>query len=385
MNKDAFSKFASGEVVRIEVPRRDWAFVPFPLDGNWQMDPGLWPTLSAAREAIAKLDGVGRHMPNHSLLLRPLQQKEALRSSSMEGTFATPEELLLYQAEPREPKSKADPANAWREVSNYGAALRTGQQMLDAGTPISLHLIRALHEELMRGVRGQEKEPGAFRGGQVIVGAGARFVPPPPQNLQGSLSDFQTSLNEEATVDSLVWAFMVHYQFETIHPFNDGNGRVGRLLLSLQIYKALGLVQPWLYMSAFFERHKDEYIDRLFSVSARSDWGGWLEFCLLGVREEAENAIKTLDRLVALKDKYHEMANQTGISARLHSVIEGLFEAPMVNIPDLARHLSVTYPTAKSDIERLIQLGVVQEAAGEVNPKYFYAPEIFNVAYDNLE
>lgn len=347
--------------------------------------PGLWPILATAREAIAKLDGVGRHMPNHSLLLRPLQQKEALRSSSMEGTYAKLEDLLMYQAEPREPKSTTDPANAWREVFNYGSALKTGQRMLDSGVPISLHLIRALHEELMRGVRGQEKAPGAFREGQVLVGAGARFVPPPPQNLSGCLSDFQCSLEQAGSIDTLIWAFMVHYQFETIHPFNDGNGRVGRLLLSLQIYNSCGLVQPWLYMSPFFERHKDEYVDRLFSVSARSNWSGWLEFCLVGACEEAKNAVETLDRLVALKDRYRSLANQTGISARLHRVIEGLFDSPMVTIPELAISAQVSYPTAKADVDRLIQLGILREADGEANPKYFYAREVFDIAYDDSD
>ena len=224
-----------------------------------------------AREAIARLDGVGRHMPNHNLLLRPLQQREALRSSSMEGTYATPEELLLYQAEPREPRSSDDRVNAWREVFNYGQALTAGKEILDEGYPLSLQLIRTLHAELLRGVRGEEKAPGEFRQRQVQVGAGGRFIPPPAHYLPECLEALEQSLAAQTGIDPLIRAFMVHYQFEAIHPFNDGNGRVGRLLLSLHIYRSMELGSPWLYLSPFFERHKDDYIDSLFRVSAHND------------------------------------------------------------------------------------------------------------------
>lgn len=382
MDHRAYTSSATGQLVHIELPRPDYAFVPSPLPQSWQMPADLWQHLMDAREAIARLDGTGRHMPNHALLLRPLQQREALRSSSMEGTYATPEELLLYQAEPREPKSGNDPVNAWREVYNYGLALRAGQQLLDDGYPSSLQLIRTLHSELLRDVRGDDKSPGEFRKGQVIVGASGRYIPPPPHQLQGCLDDFERSLREPpADIDPLLWAFMVHYQFETIHPFNDGNGRVGRLLLSLQIYKGLDLACPWLYLSAFFERHKDEYIDYMFRVSTHGDWGRWLSFCLLGAQEQANDAMERLDQLVALKERYHQEIGQSGANARIYPLLDELFETPIITIPSVVELLQVTYPTAKADIERLVTAGILRQGREDVRPMYFYSPEIMDIAY----
>lgn len=382
MDHRAFTDAALGDLVRIEVPWPDHAFVPAPLPTRWDMPASLWPHLLAARESLARLDGIGRHMPNHALLLSPLQQREALRSSSMEGTYATPEELLLYQIEPKEPKAGDDPVNDWREVANYGLALSAGQKVLDDGYPLSLQLVRTLHGELLRGVRGDDKSPGEFRRGQVIVGAGGRYVPPPPHQLAGCLEAFELSMRETPyAVDALVWAFMVHYQFETIHPFNDGNGRVGRLLLSLQIYRSLNLSAPWLYMSAYFERHKDEYIDGLFRVSTHGDWVRWLSFCLRGVQQQADDAINRFDQLVALRNHYHTQTGQTGASARLHPLIEGLFEAPMITVPQVAERLNISYPTAKADIDHLVQLGVLLPGRKDTRPKYFIAPEIMEVAY----
>lgn len=383
MDSRAFSQQSPGELVRIDVPRPDYAFVPNPLPDAWQMPESLWPDLMEAREAIARLDGTGRHMPNHALLLTPLQHREALRSSSMEGTYATPEELLLYQAEPKEPKSGNDPVNAWREVFNYGSALNAGREVIDDGYSESLQFVRMLHGELLRGVRGEDKSPGEFRKGQVVVGAGGRYIPPPPHHLRGCLDALEQSVRQpRPAIDPIIWTFMVHYQFETIHPFNDGNGRVGRLLLSLQIYKHMELSSPWLYMSAYFERHKDEYIDGLFRVSTHGDWERWLRFCLRGAKEQADDAVYRLDQFVGLKDRYHhEMGQISGASARLHLLIDGLFETPVVTIPQVAERVDVTYPTAKADVDRLVASGILKPGREDVRPMYFFAPAIMDIAY----
>ncbi len=356
------------------------AFVPSPLPRDWQLPPTLWPKLAQAREAIARLDGVGRHMPNHKLLLRPLQQREALRSSSMEGTYATPVELLLYEAEPKEPKSERDPVNARREVSNYGQALTLGQKYLDEDRPLSLTLIKMLHSKLLGGVRGGDKQPGEFRQRQVHVGAGARFVPPPAHHLPGCLEDLESHLRNAPEIDPLIHAFMVHYQFETIHPFNDGNGRVGRLLLSLQIYKTMGLTAPWLYMSAYFEQYKDEYIDLLFRVSTHADWERWLDFCLRGAETQATDAIRRFDRLVDARRRYKDMVK--GQNARLHPIIDLLFERPVVTIPQLADYLNVSYPTAKNDVHQLLKLDILKAGPSIIRPQYFYASEIMRIVYE---
>ncbi|MEN8260513.1 MAG: Fic family protein [Pseudomonadota bacterium] len=335
----------------------------------------------SARESLARLDGVGRHMPNHQLLLVPLQQREALRSSSMEGTYATPEQLLLYQMDPRDPSSDQDQVNDWREVFNYGRALQLGINMLRDGLPLSLRLVREMHRTLLSGVRGQQRRPGEFRDYQVQIGANARFVPPPPLNLPSCLDAFEKYHHENSEIDPLIRAFMAHYQFETIHPFRDGNGRVGRLLLSLTIYAWLRLSSPWLYMSAFFERYKDEYIDRLFMVSANGEWERWIAFCLQGVVEQSLDAIDRIDKLVALSDNYAMKVGASGGSARLQPIVDRLFESPIVTVPQVKDLTAVTYPTAKTDIERLITIGILQEGPPETYPKYFFAPEIFKIAY----
>jgi len=382
MDHSRFTDKAPGRLVKIGTGAASWAFVPDPMPRKWEIPRRLWPQLANAREAIGRLDGIGRHMPNHALLLRPLQQREALRSSSMEGTYATPVELLLYEAEPKEPKSSRDPVNAWREVFNYGRALDLGQRLLDTGYPLSLQLVRMLHAELLNGVRGGDKLPGDFRSSQVHIGVGARFVPPPAHYLPECLEAFEKDLNVTTNIDTLVRAFMAHYQFETIHPFNDGNGRVGRLLLSLQIYHAMNLSAPWLYMSPYFERYKDEYIDLLFRVSTHNDWESWIAFCIKGAETQANDAIRRFDGLVALQRQYHEKVEGRARAGRLHPIIDYMFEWPVITIPQLMKRLKVTYPTAKSDVGHLTDLGILKPGRVDVRPKYFYAQEIMKMIYD---
>ena len=203
-----------------------WAFIPSPLMKKWEVPSDVWELLAQAREELARLDGVGRNMPNYNLLLRPLQRREALRSSSLEGTYATPEQLLLFEIDPREPKSVSDPVGAWQEVWNYSKALELGLEML-VRVPISLNLIRAMHRELLAGVRGSRRDPGNFRRTQVHIGSDRRFIPPPPNEMLLCLDDFEKSIHKDKQIESLIFCFMAHYQFETIHPFLDGNGSSG--------------------------------------------------------------------------------------------------------------------------------------------------------------
>ena len=381
MDRNRFTNNKLGKLVPITLPRPDVAFVPAPLATSWQMPPSLWPKLMAARESLARLDGVGRHLTNPQLLLAPLQQREALRSSSMEGTYATPEELLLYQLDPREPTSREDRVNAWREVFNYGRALQQGMSLMADGLPLSLRLIRDMHQTLLGGVRGQDRRPGHFRDCQVHVGVGARFVPPPPSELMPCLHAFESYHHESSTVDPLLRAFMAHYQFETIHPFRDGNGRIGRVLLSLTISQWLELGSPWLYMSAFFERHKDDYIDRMFNVSADGQWEPWLSFCLQGVIEQSSDTISRIDRLVELRQEFTSRVAASGGSARLTGIVERLFSAPIVTIPQVVSDTGVTYPTARSDVQKLVDLRILSQGDPSVSPKYFFSRAIFDIAY----
>ena len=381
MDGNRFTDNKLGDLVAIASPRPDVAFIPEPLPLDWVMPPSLWPLLMEARESLARLDGVGRHLVNPQLLLAPLQQREALRSSSMEGTYATPEELLLYRMHPREPTSREDRANDWREVFNYGRALQQGMDLMAGGLPLSLRLIREMHQTLLGGVRGHDRRPGVFRDCQVHIGVGGRFIPPPPGEVPACLDAFEKYHHAESMVDPLLRAFMAHYQFETIHPFRDGNGRIGRLLLSLTIHQWLDLGSPWLYMSAFFERHKDEYIDRLFMVSADGQWEAWLAFCLQGVVEQARDTVRRIDQLVALRGDFLARAASSGGSARLTGIVERLFSAPVVTIPQVVSDTGVTYPTAKTDVMRLVDLGILAEGDPSVTPKYFSSRAIFDIAY----
>ncbi|RLA39099.1 MAG: Fic family protein [Gammaproteobacteria bacterium] len=381
MDRSAFKSRSPGILVPIKVnDDSDWSFIPNALPLEFDLEPGSWPLLVSAKEELARLDGVGRHLPNQDLLLRPLQQREALTSSSLEGTFATPEQLLLYGINPREPSSDKDPVNSWREVFNYSSALTQGQSQLDEGYPLSLSLIRQLHQVLLGNVRGGDKTPGQFRKTQVHIGSTRRFVPPPPIEVPRCLDELAEGMNVESGIDTLIRCFMIHYQFETIHPFNDGNGRVGRLLLSLMIYKWCGLHSPWLYLSPFFERYKDEYIDCLFNVSAKGNWGNWVDFCLRATIEQSKDSIDRIDKLVVLRQDYHDRVVQLNASARLHPIIENLFASPIVSVSQLKRTLDVSYPTANSDVQRLVKAGILAELKG-IYPKTYYASEIMKVAY----
>jgi len=383
MDANRFQKTALGRLVRINDPKPDFAFIPNPLPLKWDMPAELWPLLMKARESLARLDGVGLHMPNHELILTPLQRREALRSSSLEGTYVTPEELLLYQMDPRKPTSETDPVNASREVFNYSKALDAGVRLLKGGLPVCLRLITDMHRELLKSVRGANRMPGEFRKRQVQIGVDARFIPPPPAEVLASLDLFERYHHESSEIDPLIRAFMAHYQFETIHPFLDGNGRVGRLLLSLTIYHWLELKSPWLYMSSFFEQHKNDYIDRLFNVSAHGDWKSWIDFCLKGVIAQSEDSIRRIHQLVQLRDKYQKKVADSGGSARLQQLVGGLFQSPVINVPRAQKQFGITYPTAKSDINRLVKIKILKEGPPNIYPRYYFAPEILFVAYND--
>lgn len=382
MDISFFTENSPGSLVKINVEdKNDWAFVPDPLPDHWNPSDNIWPLLIQAHEELARLDGIGRYMPNYELLLQPLQRREAIRSSSLEGTYATPKQLLLYQMDPKEPKSTSDPVNAWREVANYNSALEAGLKLLEK-LPFSLRLIREIHKKLLEGVRGHQRDPGNFRRTQVHIGSDRRFIPPPPNRVAECLDGFEKYINKISDIDPLIFCIMVHYQFEAIHPFLDGNGRVGRLLLALMVYKWCHLSRPWLYLSAYFERYKDEYLRGLFDISANGNWEKWIVYCLRGMIAQTSDAIKRLDGLLALKDEYERSVVNGGASSlRFHRTIEQLFKFPIISIPFLAQIHSTTYPTAKADIDFLIKVGILEQIEVDRRPKIYLAPKIIDLAY----
>jgi Fic family protein len=184
--------------------------------------------------------------------------------------------------------------------------------------------------------------------------------------------------------DPLVDCFLIHYQFETIHPFIDGNGRVGRLLLAIMLQQRCGLSKPWLYMSEYYERFRDEYFQKLFEVSTDANWEAWLEFCLRGTVVQARDAVQRCERLLAVREQFMKRLADVGGSVRLNQIVEDIFHSPFVRVADLPKRLEVTYPTARADIDRLVQAGILQELPG-VNPRTFYAPDVFKVAYEEMD
>ncbi len=386
MEPSKFGPNCTGKIVEIsggQNVRATHAFIPNPLPPQWNWPEALWPLLMKAREELARLDGVGRHLPNPNLLLTPLQNREAQRSSSLEGTIATPQQLALFEIDAEDSALEKDAAEAAREVNNYARALRLSAESSEK-LPLSLRTIRMLHEVLLEGVRGSNATPGAFRRGQVQIGGNARFIPPPANYLPDCLDQFEKYLHTEKAFDPLVEAFLVHYQFEAIHPFTDGNGRVGRLLLSLTIKEWCGLAEQWLYMSAYFDRYKDEYIDRLFQISANGDWPAWIEFCLHGVVEQTLDAQQRCANLLALREEYHRRLAEISCSNRISRIVEELFINPVVTAVSLREKTGVTYPTARADIDCLVELGILQEIQlRQRRQRGYYCKDIFKITYED--
>ena len=380
MEVSEFTDKKTGNVVPIPGGRADvaHAFIPDALPPAWTFSAELCPLLVEARARLSSLDGTGKHLPNPDILLRPIQLREAQLSSQLEGTITDPQKQALFQADPRYPTSPTDPTNAYREVFNYSKALRL---KLDGDLPLSKRLIRELHAVLMEGVRGYQERPGEFRTIQNQIGHPARYVPPPPQVLPHAMDAFEQYLNSEDQFDPLVRAFLAHYQFEAIHPFRDGNGRVGRLLLALTIAEWCKLSRQWLYMSAFFERRKKEYMDLLLRVSTHGSWDLWVRFCLEGVIHQAKDTEWRCEKLLALHRDFHQRLK--GGSVRLSAIVDRLFDVPIMTVLHVRDVFDVTYPTAKSDLTKLEGLGVVRPLPNQKTATYYCSP-IFDIIYADV-
>lgn len=385
MHPNDFGAKAPGSVA--EIPQfcgAQYCFQPAPLPPAWPFPNKLWPRLVEAKEQLMLLEGIGRTLPNPALILRPLRDREAILSSRMEGTYATARQLLLYELDPTETTSLDDPRNPHREVANYARAL---DHAAASRMPICLTFIRQLHEILMHGVHRPEVKPGEFRKGQVAIGrqgAAPRFVPPSPERLHDSLGELDAYLHRDHwEYDPLVECFLAHYQFETMHPFLDGNGRVGRLLLTVMVQRLCGMTQPWLHMSEYFEKDHRKYCEQLLRVSTRGAWADWIEYCLAGVADVAKRTIVRCDRLRQLRAEFNARLPQTG-AIRLHEIVEQLFRTPVVTVVGLTEELGVTYPTAKSDIKKLQKVNILSELPDH-SPKTYYAPEVFAIGYEGLD
>jgi Fic family protein len=353
------------------------------LPPPWKLPESLWPLLAESKQRLGLLQGLGLATPidlNPTILLPQLLRREAIYSSAIEGTYASAEQLLLFELEPKTPQSERDPVNDHLEVDNYRKALQHG---IESELPLCWRLVRELHEILLTNVRGRDRAPGQFRTIPVGIG-GARFIPPPPTMLEEPLRDLEQYMNRERSeFDPLIDSFLVHYQFEAIHPFMDGNGRVGRLLLALMLQRKCGLTKPWLYMSSYFGAHRSAYMRHLFDISTKANWLGWIEFCLRGVIVQANDTVARFERILRLRNEYMNRLLAIDGSTRLNSIVDSLFETPYVRITDLARKLNIHYQTAQGDLERL-QLANILVELPDMRPKTYHAPEVLDVAYEQL-
>lgn len=340
----------------------------------------IWFDRSRTRIALGELAGVGRMLPNPQLLIRPFVRREAVLSSRIEGTVTRLDQLLLFEVQPEEEKDRPPD---WGEVRNYVAAMESGLENLRDGMPLCLRMIRNLHDELMKGVRGGEKQAGSFRTCPVYIGkqhqsiADARLVPPPQTELDRLLGDFERFLHLPGDLPVIVQLALMHYQFEAIHPFNDGNGRIGRLLITLMLCERGLLPQPLLYLSAFFEKNRNEYYDGLLEVSRRAAWAEWIAFFARGIAEQSHDAIRRTRGLLDLWQTYRQLMQRKAQSAKVLQLVDQLFASPFITIPGAARLLGVTYRAAQLNVEKLIEATVLNELSPKRKTnRVFFAPEI---------
>lgn len=351
--------------------------MPAPLPPRIEYSPDLVAKLSEADHALGELAGVGRNLPNPHLLIGPFKRREAVLSSRIEGTRAEMGDLMLFEAEPTREPAIADV----REVQNYVSALDYGLQRL-ASLPVSKRLILELHAKLMEGVRGQERTPGEFRRSQNWIGPEgctlreATYVPPPPEELHACLDALERFIHERAGAPALVRVALIHYQFEAIHPFLDGNGRVGRLLITLLLMVEGRLPGPLLYLSAFFERRRQDYYRHLLAVSQTESWTGWVSFVLEGVREQAADAVERSKRLFDLRDQYRVTVMKLRSAALLLRMVDQLFEHPATNVESAQVRLSVSQSAALKSVKRLVDADILEEVTGRQRGRVWVAKGI---------
>ena len=334
------------------------AFVPAPLPPPLVWDEELVATLSDADRAVGRLAGEGRRLPNPEIFIVPFLRREAVLSSRIEGTRTTLEELLAAQAGAVVGVAPED----LEEVVNYVDALEYGLERLDT-PPLSLRLIREMHERLMRGVRGDTATPGEFRRSQNWIGppgcalTEASYVPPPADALMGCLDALERFLHDH-TLPPLVHAGLAHAQFEAIHPFLDGNGRVGRLLITLLLVEREILPSPLLHLSAYFETSREDYYAHLLAVTQEGTWEGWLRYFLRGVQVQAQDAIERMEEIDRLFEEWQEalLGVRTG---RLEEVLRLFVGSPFWTVGAVAEALGMAYTTARRAIERLESAGIV--------------------------
>lgn len=351
------------------------AFMPSPLPPAIDLT-AIIGRLSSALLTLGALNASARSLDNPYVVIRPLQRLEARLSSAMEGTYTTADALALAEAD-----SGTDIDDDTREVRNYIRAFDYGRETLQE-LPVSNRLIKGIHAQLLsslgKGRGGGSKRPGEYKDQQNFIGgrtrniADARFVPPPPHETETAMSDLERYLNRDVDhVPALIDAALMHYQFETIHPFGDGNGRVGRILIPLYLIQRSVLESPILFVSPAVEGRKDEYVDRMLAVSREGLWSDWINFFLEVIEISARSTIETISRLEALRADFRDRIAKSGGSARYATVADALFASPVTTIPQVASLTGVSYPAAQNAVRRLVDLQILTEVDGTSQPKRY--------------
>lgn len=353
------------------------AFLPAPLPPGLQWSAALVRLSAEASHLIGRLAGEGRSLPNPHVFIRPFLRREAVLSSKIEGTQATLGELLAAEAGAVVDRSPDD----LREVGNYVVAMEHGIKRL-VTLPLSLRLVLELHEKLMRGVRGDSATPGAFRRSQNWIGgprsapSTASYVPPPPDALMDCLGAWETFLHDR-TLPPLVLVALAHYQFEAIHPFLDGNGRVGRLLIILFLIEREVLPSPLLYLSAYFEATRPDYYALLRGVTERGEWEAWLEYFLVGVARMSEDVIRRAAKMTARVARWRRKL--AGKPRAAWQVLEILPENPYLTAKHAAKRLGIAFTTAQRGIGTLEEAGIIEHVAGERRGRVYCARALLRI------
>jgi len=379
MKPEDFKTTAAGEVIQSR--KGYWTFIPDLLPPSMRWSSSLISAVGTAERALGKLDSLASTLPSPHILVRPFVRREAVLSSRIEGTRASLNDIYIYDATQL---SYLESTTDVREVHNYIKAMDYGIERLSS-LPVSLRLIREMHAVLMEGVRGEHLTPSEFRRSQNWIGPpgstleSARFVPPPVDEMHKALDELEKFIHASSDLPSLVQAALIHYQFEAIHPFLDGNGRIGRLLIILLITERGLLSHPWLYLSAYFEAYRKEYYDHLLTVSQTGAWEAWLDFFLKGIHVQSEDAVAQIQLLQQTRHTYHELVKNERAADRLMQAIDVLLERPILSIRQLEGGMDIPYRSAQRYIEKLEQLGILREVTGRARNRVYQANAILSI------
>jgi Fic family protein len=381
LNPEEYRSTEAGRVIR--TPTGYWAFLPAPLPPALSWPLQLVSTLAQAERDLSRLTTLAASFPFPRLLVQPFMRNEAVVSSRIEGTRASLVDVYAYEAEQLSFFEQTDDV---REVFNYVRAMEYGLERIKT-FPISLRLIREVHAKLLENVRGGNLTPGEFRRSQNWIGpvgsnlSTAPYVPPPVEEMHTALDALEKFIHNESGLPGLVRAGLIHYQFEAIHPFLDGNGRVGRLLVVLLLCDWGLLPQPLLNLSVYFEQNRQAYYDHLLGVSQDGEWEAWMRFFLRGVSEQSQESVTRLDTLQAIRSRYEAHVKADYKPERMALVIDFLFSRPVLTVRQLSDGVGLPFKTAQAYLAKLVQAGVLREITGFSRNRVFQSDEILQALH----